>query len=46
MKTVIYTMGGLCAAFAGLLVLARRQQPVAEMAHRLEAAWADHHTVV
>ena len=46
MKTVIWTIGGICAAAAGILVLTRRnQQPVAELAHKLEQAWADHHTV-
>jgi ribose/xylose/arabinose/galactoside ABC-type transport system permease subunit len=46
MKTVLYTLGGICAAFAGILVFTRRQQPVVELAHRLEEAWADHHTTV
>ena len=46
MKTVIWTLGGICAAMAGILVLRRRnQQPVTELAHKLEVAWADHHTV-
>jgi hypothetical protein len=47
MKTMIWTIGGICAAVAGAIVLSRRgQQPVVEMAHKLEEAWADHHTVV
>ena len=48
MKNVIWTLGGLCAAAAGFLVLSRRQQaqPVADLAHRLEEAWADHLTRV
>jgi ribose/xylose/arabinose/galactoside ABC-type transport system permease subunit len=46
MKTVIWTIGGFCAAMAGILVLSRRNQPVTELAHRLEEAWADHHTTV
>ncbi len=48
MKKVIWTIGGLCAAAAGFLVLSRRQQaqPVEDLAHRLEEAWADHHTRV
>ena len=48
MKSVIWMIGGLCAAAAGFLVLGRREQaqPVAELAHRLEEAWADHHTQV
>lgn len=48
MKTMIWTIAGICAAMAGVIVLGRRnaQQPVVEMAHKLEEAWADHHTVV
>ncbi len=48
MKKVIWTIGGLCAAAAGFLVLGRKQQaqPVEDLAHRLEEAWADHHTRV
>jgi hypothetical protein len=47
MKSVIFLVGGLCAAAAGFLVWnASRVQPVEELAHRLEEAWADHHTVV
>jgi hypothetical protein len=46
MKKTLFLIGGFCAAAAGFLVLgARRVQPVEMMAHRLEAAWADHHTV-
>ncbi len=46
MKKVMWTVGGLCAAAAGFLVLSRKQQaqPVEDLAHRLEEAWADHHT--
>lgn len=48
MKKVIWTLGGLCAAAAGFLVIGRKQraQPVEDLAHRLEEAWADHHTRV
>jgi hypothetical protein len=47
MKNVILLVGGLCAAAAGFLVWnAKRVQPVEELAHRLEEAWADHHTQV
>jgi hypothetical protein len=47
MKKMVWAVGGLCAAAAGFLVLGgRRRQPVEELAHRLEAAWADHHTQV
>lgn len=48
MKRIIWTLGGLCAAAAGFLVIGRKQraQPVEDLAHRLEEAWADHHTRV
>jgi ribose/xylose/arabinose/galactoside ABC-type transport system permease subunit len=48
MKNFIWTIGGLCAATAGFLVWSRKQQarPVEALAHRLEEAWADHHTRV
>lgn len=48
MKRLIWTIGGLCAAAAGFFVLGRKQgaQPVEDLAHRLEEAWADHHTRV
>lgn len=46
MKKFVFSMAGLCAAAAGFLVLGRKQQakPVEDLAHRLEEAWADHHT--
>jgi hypothetical protein len=45
MKTALITLGGLCAAAAGFIVLTRRQQQaLPELAHQLEEAWADHHT--
>lgn len=47
MKSFFLLMGGVCAAAAGFLMWgAKRREPVEELAHRLEAAWADHHTVV
>lgn len=48
MKKYVWTIAGLCAAAAGFLVLGRSRQgePVEELAHRLEDAWADHHTQV
>jgi hypothetical protein len=47
MKTVIWGIVGFCAAAAGLLViLPRRNPPIELLAHRLEDAWADHHTIV
>lgn len=47
MRNIVLMVGGACAAIAGFLVWTRsRNQPVQELAHRLEVAWADHHTVV
>ena len=47
MKNFVYLVAGICAAAAALVVFDRsRPQPVEELAHRLEAAWADNHTVV
>ncbi len=47
MKNVLWMVGGICAAAAGFLVwCSQRTQPVELLAHRLEEAWADHHTVV
>jgi hypothetical protein len=47
MKKLVWLVGGMAAATVGFLVWdGRRVQPVEELAHRLEEAWADHHTVV
>jgi hypothetical protein len=47
MKNFLWMAGGLCAATVGFLVWGRnRTEPVEVLAHRLEEAWADHHTVV
>jgi hypothetical protein len=47
MKKLVWLVGGMAAAAAGFLVWgSKRVQPVEELAHRLENAWADHHTVV
>ncbi len=47
MKKALFMIGGLCAAAAGFLVWNnKRVQPVEDLAHRLEEAWADHHTRV
>ncbi len=47
MKRLIWTVGGICAAAAGLLVWGASRTPnVEELAHKLEDAWADHHTTV
>jgi hypothetical protein len=49
MKSLLYLVGGIGVAAA--FVFARRQQrvaeaqPVEDLAHRLQNAWADHHTV-
>ncbi|HEX4155647.1 MAG TPA: hypothetical protein VHY48_08545 [Acidobacteriaceae bacterium] len=46
MKSLLWLMGGLCAAAAGVMIWNRgRGEPVKELAHRLESAWSDHHTV-
>jgi hypothetical protein len=47
MKNIFWLIGGFCAAAVGFLVWGpKRTQPVELLAHRLEEAWADHHTVV
>jgi len=47
MKNIVWLASGMAAAIVGFLVWDRRRvQPVEELAHRLETAWADHHTVV
>jgi hypothetical protein len=47
MKSTLWMIGGVCAAAAGFLVFGpKRTQPVELLAHRLQDAWADHHTVV
>ena len=49
MKTLLFLFSGIGLALA--YTLARNQQrsaaaqPVEELAHRLQDAWADHHTV-
>jgi hypothetical protein len=46
MKNLIWLVGGACAAVVGVLVWGNKSRPaVPELAHRLEDAWADHHTV-
>ncbi|SEC22862.1 hypothetical protein [Terriglobus roseus] len=45
MKSWMMIIGGVCAATAGWIVMnAKRVQPVENLAHQLESAWADHHT--
>lgn len=46
MKGILYFTAGICAAAVGIIVWGpRKTVPVQELAHRLEDAWADHHTV-
>lgn len=47
MKRVIWTVGGICAAAAAVLLLGACRKPdINELAHNLEDAWADNHTGV
>ena len=47
MKSFIWMAGAFCAAGIGLLIWSPgRNRPIQELAHNLEVAWADHHTVV
>jgi hypothetical protein len=46
MKNTLWLVGGFCAAAVGFLLLgSARNQPVELLAHRLEEAWADNHTI-
>lgn len=47
-KSFFWLAGAVCGATAGLMIWnrSRSNEPVEELAHRLESAWADHHTVV
>ena len=49
MKGFLYLIGGLGLAAAYFVAKNQQQQtvaqPVEELAHRLQDAWADHHTV-
>lgn len=47
MKNILWLTAGFCAAAAGIILWGpRRTQPLPELAHRLQEAWADNHTVV
>ncbi len=47
MKNFVLLVGGICAAAAAFAAFgAKKNKPVEVLAHDLEAAWADHHTVV
>jgi len=49
MKSLLYLVGGVGIAAAYFFALKQQRalaaQPVEELAHRLQSAWADHHTV-
>ncbi|HMG03745.1 MAG TPA: hypothetical protein VK596_11460 [Edaphobacter sp.] len=46
MKNLLWMGFGLCAAAAGVVMWGpKRAVPVQDLAHRLELAWSDHHTV-
>jgi hypothetical protein len=47
MKNLLWMLTGFCAAALGFLTWNSRRTPNVELlAHRLEEAWADHHTLV
>lgn len=47
MKGLLWMITGFCAAAIGLIVWGpQRTRPVQDLAHKLETAWADNHTVV
>jgi len=47
MKNTLWMVGGFCAATLGFLAWSRNRTPPVELlAHRLQEAWADHHTFV
>jgi len=47
MKRLIWAVGGICAAAAGLLVWGTKGNPkVEDLAQRLEEAWSEHHMIV
>jgi hypothetical protein len=47
MKNFFLVLGGLCAATVGFIMIgAKRVQPVEGLAHQLEDAWKDQHTIV
>jgi hypothetical protein len=47
MKKFLWAAAAVCGAMAGVMIWCQgRNEPVEDLAHRLESAWADHHTVV
>ena len=46
MKNLFWLATGICAAAVGILIWGpQRTAPMQELAHKLEQAWADNHTV-
>ena len=46
MKNFLWMITGICAAAIGIIVWGPgRTRQVQDLAHRLEVAWADHHTI-
>ena len=48
MKSLLYLLSGVAAAAAYTLITNARNsapKPVEKLAHKLQDAWADHHTV-
>ncbi len=50
MKSFLFLIAGITGAIAYMLVKQPRQsvsvpEPVEDLAHKLQDAWADHHTV-
>jgi hypothetical protein len=47
MKSILWIIYGACTAALGFLAWnSGRTPPFELLAHRLETAWADHHTIV
>lgn len=46
MNRFLLIAGGLCGAIATFLILRPARKPVQKLAHELEDAWSDYHTVV
>jgi hypothetical protein len=47
MKNILFLTAGFCAAAVGVILWGpRRAAPIPELAHRLQEAWSDNHTVV
>jgi hypothetical protein len=46
LNNLFWWITGFCAAIGFLIFAPKRTPPIALLAHRLEDAWADHHTVV